>query len=129
MKEIIIELLKELTSYGYRKFDGVLIKKADSEMGFKNLFQTIDDLLAWQKSVAIKWESDIYFEDHFAFEEELQTRFDDFFKYAPELKEIFELEKGKVSYNENLDSGDIAEIRKYVDDNYTPFFHMSIKKK
>ncbi|GAA5095232.1 hypothetical protein GCM10023210_27700 [Chryseobacterium ginsengisoli] len=61
-----------------------------------------------------------YFKDHFVLNNYKKTIYPDFFKFCPEVSDVFKLIGDKIVFNPLLSREEINELMKYVGTRYKP---------
>lgn len=61
-----------------------------------------------------------YFKDHFVLNNYKKDIYTNFFKFCPEISDVFKLEGNKIVFNSLLSQKEIDELREYVGTRYKP---------
>lgn len=122
MKNSILNLITEITEHGEVFFEKKILKKAAENMEVTDLIDCTWELKDWLKGIKFGMGD---FDENFSYdyiilEEPTTSRFVQFYKYCPDLKEIFVMEADKIKFNPKLSDEEKQEIIDFVDENYDP---------
>jgi hypothetical protein len=114
MKPEVKELLYNLTSIVNTK---KALHTAYENMTSSDISVCSNNLLFWNR-VVYSGEGDYgqYFEKEYILKGAEIERFSKLFKYSPVLLSVFAFDGKKITYNEELTTEEIQEIRKYIYD-------------
>lgn len=125
MNNSIIDLLTEMT---FLNVDFKRLKKVNENMDSEDFIVALDEILSWLKGIKFGMgDFDENFSyDHILLEEPTTSRFVQFYKYCPDLKEILVMEDDKIKFNPKLTDEEKQEIIDFVDENYNPPFNIHL---
>ena len=134
MKKIVNELLDELINCLRRddKFElpKEHLKGVDDHLEYEDYISSLSRVTHWIRNSYL----DLLFEDQredifLIGGEYQQNRWKDIFTYSPVVKELFVNEGETLVWNPELSIEEIAEIRKYVGENFKPKMHVYLDPK
>lgn len=121
MKNTIEKLLYDMTNFGKKAFEMHFMEKCFKELGFETFEKLNGRILHWQKAIKNPdkaFPNEAFHNDRLILSDLFNKEYKDFFRYCPELQEIFTLHEGKITYNENLTEEEIEEVKQYINENH-----------
>lgn len=115
------DIIKEIVQYKKTMQPIKDLIEIEKKIGYENLSNLIGWLLHWQKAIHnpnVSWPDDDYKNEEYILNDILIKDFPKFFKYCPELSDVFTLKDDRIIYNENLTEEEKVDIREYIDEHH-----------